>query len=78
MSRGDSVYPFQVRMSQVNDQGVACYDAFSKEVQMCLQSLTMHEINLIQEIVDICALYFPNGGDFNPMEKHSSLAKCSE
>lgn len=40
MSRGDSVYPFQVRMSQVNDQGVSCYDALSKEVQMCLQSLT--------------------------------------
>lgn len=32
MSRGDSVYPFQVRMSQVSDQGVACYDALSKEV----------------------------------------------
>lgn len=40
MSRGDSVYPFQVRMSQVNDQGVACYDALSKEVKICLQSLT--------------------------------------
>lgn len=34
----------------------------------------MHEINLIQEIVDICALCFPNVGDFNPMEKHSSIA----
>lgn len=36
----------------------------------------MQEINLIQEIVDICALYFPNVGDFNPMEKHSSIANA--
>lgn len=32
MSRSDSVYPFQVRMSQVNDQEVACYDALLKVV----------------------------------------------
>lgn len=37
----------------------------------------MHEINLIQEIVDLFVLGFPNAGDFNMMEKLSSVANAA-